>query len=313
MTKICLITCYSGTIPDYFPLWLKTSRNNSTIDFLFVTDDDTPFDYPDNVKRLIMPFEQVRERIIRLFDFKAELNTPYKLCDYKPAYGEAFAEYIKDYDFWGYCDIDVLWGDMRKFLTEDLLSRYDRILTRGHCSLFRNNPDVNKLYRTLTASGCQCYKDVYLTNENRAYDEWAGHLGWGISEIFRRHGVSQYDEKVYLGPNFLKVRMYFEGEQEKGTEPYIVSCEDGRIFANYVKNGELHKKEYMYFHFQKRVPVIDARIGDNFVFLPPNRVKNLDHEITLSDIKNWQRIKGIYTLPVRFRFQQIRKKLFMRK
>ena len=41
------------------------------------------------------------------------LDRPYKLCDFKPAYGFIFGEYLKEYDYWGHCDIDIVWGDLR--------------------------------------------------------------------------------------------------------------------------------------------------------------------------------------------------------
>ena len=37
-----------------------------------------------------MTFESLRNRIQKLYDFKISLEKPYKLCDYKPAYGEIF-------------------------------------------------------------------------------------------------------------------------------------------------------------------------------------------------------------------------------
>ena len=123
MKKICLISVYFGKLPKYFQLWLDSCKGNPNVDFLVFIDDRTEFRYPDNVKRYFMSFEEVRTRFQLLFDFKIQLNTPYKLCDYKPAYGEAFIDYIDGYDFWGYCDIDIIWGDIRKYITEEKLSK----------------------------------------------------------------------------------------------------------------------------------------------------------------------------------------------
>ena len=44
------------------------------------------------------------------------VNSPYKLCDYKPVYGLIFDEDLQDYDFWGHCDVDLIFGDIRKFI-----------------------------------------------------------------------------------------------------------------------------------------------------------------------------------------------------
>ena len=38
---------------------------------------------------------EIREKIQSKFDFKISLEEPYKLCDYKPAYGYIFEEFIR--------------------------------------------------------------------------------------------------------------------------------------------------------------------------------------------------------------------------
>ena len=39
------------------------------------------------------------------------IEDAYKLTDFKPAYGEIFQDYIIQYDFWGFTDIDLIYGD----------------------------------------------------------------------------------------------------------------------------------------------------------------------------------------------------------
>jgi hypothetical protein len=36
------------------------------------------------------------------------------------AYGEIFANELHEYDFWGFSDIDLIWGNIRNFYTEEL-------------------------------------------------------------------------------------------------------------------------------------------------------------------------------------------------
>ena len=61
--------------------------------------------------------------VVYLVDFEIVLNEPYDLCDFKVAYGEIFQEYLEPYDFWGFCDCDLIYGDIRHFLTEELLEK----------------------------------------------------------------------------------------------------------------------------------------------------------------------------------------------
>ena len=47
--------------------------------------------------------------------------------------------FVKKYDFWGYCDLDLIFGDIRKFVNEEVLNTYEKIYNRGHLTLFKNS------------------------------------------------------------------------------------------------------------------------------------------------------------------------------
>lgn len=120
MYKIIYINLYFGSLPNNFQLYLKSCKYNSTVDWLIFTDDNTEYDYPENVKVKYTSFDKISKLIARNFDYDIVLDRPYKLCAYRPAYGQIFKDYIKEYDFWGYCDFDMLWGDIRKFYTDEV-------------------------------------------------------------------------------------------------------------------------------------------------------------------------------------------------
>jgi len=304
--KICFVVCYFGQLPDYFSLWLISCRNNPSVDFLIITDDKQQFEYPKNVKKVEMTFNEVKRRIQKNFDFSINLERVYKMCDFKPSYGEAFSDYLAGYDYWGYCDIDLIWGNIRHFLTEDILNKYTRILTRGHCSLFKNNAEVNRMYRTITHEGCQNYKEVFTSDKNYAFDEWAGHLGWGLSEILRRNNVKQYDEIVFLDCNFLRYRL-FPGKDAipNADSDCIVVYENKKIQAYFLNNGELEKKEFMYYHFQKRPPIFHCNLSGDFAFCPPADIKAIDQNMTKYTYKQLRRYRRLFMEPIKFRKEQI--------
>lgn len=126
-SSICLVVLYFGKLPNYFNLWLTSCKYNKTINFLLFIDDETKYDYPDNVKVIYTTFENIKNQIQSKFDFNISLKKPYKLCDYKPAYGYIFNEYLEKYDLWGHCDLDVIFGNLRKFLSEEILMQNDKI------------------------------------------------------------------------------------------------------------------------------------------------------------------------------------------
>ncbi len=110
MKSIVYIVLYFGKFPSIFPLWLNSCRNNPTIDWLIFTDDHSCFNYPQNVRVEYTTFENIQARFKKHFDYPVVLHKPYKLCDYRICYGAVFQDFIKNYDFWGFCDIDLLWG-----------------------------------------------------------------------------------------------------------------------------------------------------------------------------------------------------------
>ena len=78
----------------------------------------------------------------------------YKMCDLKIMYGCIFESELQEYDFWGCCDMDIVWGDIRLFITPEILSTYDVITSRigrisGHFCLFRNQRQWNELFKRI--------------------------------------------------------------------------------------------------------------------------------------------------------------------
>ena len=131
MPRIKIIITYMGNYPWYFPYYLHSCRYNPTIDFLILTNNDDPIlELPANVTILPYSIEQLKADASKSLGFEIAVESGYKLCDFRPAYGYIYSEIIKDYDFWGYCDIDVIFGNIRAFMTDELLNEYDIISAR---------------------------------------------------------------------------------------------------------------------------------------------------------------------------------------
>ena len=54
--KICFIIPYFGNFKNYFQLFLNSCRLNSDINWLIITDNKDEYDYPKNVKRIELGF-----------------------------------------------------------------------------------------------------------------------------------------------------------------------------------------------------------------------------------------------------------------
>lgn len=72
-----------------------------------------------------------------------------KVWDYRPAFGELFAEEIKGYEYWGHTDFDCVYGDTTKYWPTDgfdVWSNHSDYVC-GAWTIYRNNPFVNSAYR----------------------------------------------------------------------------------------------------------------------------------------------------------------------
>jgi hypothetical protein len=151
MRKICFVVVYFGKWPVWFPAFLQSCKRNPSINWIFFTDCAPPAYHPSNIVFHEKTLSQIRRLIRRKIGSEAGLEDRYKIPDYKPAYGLLFEDYLNDFDFWGHCDIDIIWGDIRKYVTEDILDTCDVFSTRkrmisGHFSLFKNVRDINGLF-----------------------------------------------------------------------------------------------------------------------------------------------------------------------
>lgn len=244
MKSIVLIIPYFGKLPNYFPAWKQSALNNPTIDFLFFTDIEELKD-EKNIKTHHLSFEDFKALIQKKFDFPITLPHPYKLCDYKPIYGYVLQEYIKDYDFWGHCDIDLIFGDIRNFITDDILENHQKILEHGHFTLYRNDEETNTVFMRCPGYEDYDYKKAFTSSDSLYFDE-----ALGTQLIFRKEKIS-----TYLARNiFFDVQP--EEKRFRHIEPYageIVFCwENGHLYFEEQIGTQLRKGELLYVHFQKR-------------------------------------------------------------
>jgi hypothetical protein len=144
---------------------------NDTIDFVIFSDAENDEDVPSNVtiyKQTLMEFQKLASEKL---GFEVNIDESYKVCDYKPAYGLIFSEYTTGYDFWGQSDLDVIYGDIRSFLSEDFLDQYDFVnprhdYTTGCFMVFRNTPFMNNIFKR-----SKDYKKVFSNPIHYCFDE----------------------------------------------------------------------------------------------------------------------------------------------
>lgn len=243
-TSICYVVPYFGHLPASSQLWLLSCKMNPTVDWILLTDDRTPYDYPENVHVHYCTYEEIKARIAAHFDFPVLIDKPWTLCKFKPAYGEIFAQELAGYDFWGHCDMDLVFGDIRHFLTEDILSQYDKIGFQGHSTLYRNTPEVNARYRHI-GEGILNFREAFQSESGRCFDEG------DMERIYQDLGIPYYHEINFAHLNPCENSFYLGNlakEDAYKNKRQIIMWKDGKIYRKYVYNGEIHTEEYMYFH-----------------------------------------------------------------
>ena len=244
--SIAFLAVYFGRLRDDFPLWLHTCAHNPSIDWLLITDDRRPFAYPPNVRVIYGSLAEVAARAQALFDFPISLDTPYRLCDFKPAYGELFAEELRGYDFWGHCDLDLMWGDIRTFLTPEVLASHDKIGFVGNCTLYRNTPENNARYRGRNRVGEELHRRYLAEPRCFCFDEV------GINDIFLTDGARIYREVVFsdLASNRANFRACFAPNEFRDENLRVIyEWVDGRLYHVAEVRGELRRREMMFVHF----------------------------------------------------------------
>ncbi len=148
--RILILILHFGSWPEWFPLFLETCRWNPTIDWMILTDGQTPESTPPNVRLSHETLSGITRRIAAKLAYDVPITVPYKLCDLRLAFPRIFDDLAAGYDFLGWGDLDVLYGDLRRLIGRDALeheviSFYEQHLS-GHLALVRNTPAMRELH-----------------------------------------------------------------------------------------------------------------------------------------------------------------------
>lgn len=262
MKKLILISTYFGSLPSYFKLWLKTAEKNSDVDF-FIYSDCEHGNLPKNVKIIPTSFDDIKKRVQSKFDFKIKLSTPYKLCDYKPAYGYIFEEDIKPYEYWGHFDLDTMLGRLTAFLPD---KKYEKIYSHGHLCIYRNTYENN---RRFMLDGGMSYKDAFTTDNILVFDETNGiQIKYNLLNIETYNprcfaDISRHAHKFGLVVILPKPEnfIYNYGKQ-------VFYYENSAVYRSFFKDGKIESQEFNYIHFSSRKMPIHFENAESFFITP---------------------------------------------
>jgi hypothetical protein len=258
--SIRLVVPHFGPLPPYLSLTLRSMAGNPDVSWLLLTDQTVP-DPPPNVVVQPCRFGDLADRFRRHFDFPVSLEQPYKLCDFRPAFGEIFAAELAGYDFWGYCDLDLIFGRIRDHLPPAAFEA-DKVLFHGNFQLYRNTPQAAGWYRHEV--GKVGHRDALSRPEAMHFDEWAG-----IYYIVEDLGVRSWQRDVIFDLSFRQYRT--RAEAPPGRDPRRYAWEDGEVGEYRLEDGEIRRRTALLIHLQKRTmrpPAADVLAADRYWIRP---------------------------------------------
>ena len=281
-SSICLVRWWFGDYLPHMDCVLRSCAANPDINWLLLTDNPSRKNFPPNVRTYLTSVEEFRKLFSDRLGFTVNLPKSEMLTIFKPAFGIFFEELLAGYDFWGCCDLDMIFGDLRKFLREDILAAHDKVLCRGHLTLYRNTPEVNR-YFMRDCPGVKGYREVFQAGKFYQFDERSG-----VNLIFRYYNLRQFHDEFIVDvvpPTRWKFTR-FEGGAIKNQPEQVFYWHQGKVFHAYYNCDEgINDDEYAYIHFQRRpmpAPVFDPFAVNGFLitpdgFFPYNR-EPLTHE-----------------------------------
>jgi len=131
LPRVVLMSVYMGKITyTHMPLLMESMRWNPLVQFIIINivptgstaaNETIALEYHMNVTNfqlIVMSMDDWRQRVRdRLgLDITWDITWSYKLCDYKPVLAHLFPELVgEEYKYWGFGDMDVIWGNFSKF------------------------------------------------------------------------------------------------------------------------------------------------------------------------------------------------------
>jgi hypothetical protein len=182
-----VLIAHFGVLPKWFDVWLHTAKLNRGIDFhlcqevLEESQDQNIFYHRMTVKDFnTLPLLRVEG---------CELKFPYKFCDFRPLIAETFPEITSPYKYWGWGDLDVLYGDILSVIGGSF-DRFDYISTgwqgeSGPLAFLRNSEEVNRLWRLIPNVKVKLNSDKYVGIDEHEFISLLKSSSFSCDIVFR--------------------------------------------------------------------------------------------------------------------------------
>lgn len=245
MERICLITCYMGNLPGYFDYYVATCKKNNTINYIIINDTIAQSYSDENIQFIKWNLEEFNALASNVLEHPIKLVNAWKINEIKPLFGKLFKKELTGFDFWGWCDLDIIWGDVRQFLNASMLTNYDVITskskwTAGHFTLFRNNEYCNSLYSRNPKIYELLNSTTYYAFEECCH-RWDGNVNSLETLDLNSTYISMYDI-VKNAQSANEIKAHFKDIIREHPQPVNYLYKNSRLID--LENNE----EFMYYH-----------------------------------------------------------------
>ncbi len=293
--KIAMFAPYfskpGGKFPNYFEYWQKSAGANSDIDFYIPTNIDTSRCRKyDNIHYLPMTDQDFWDKIQSVLDFPIS-HDYYKTGEYRILFGIIFKDIIREYDYWGYTELDMIYGDILKFVLPYLENGAEVI---GQTAPFRLIKNVEKL-NLMPFNDVEGFEHP-LTLERALSEDYC----WFFSETsgmnirYYQAGIDVISLYDFFGDIITKFH-YLTCIGMEGKWGF--NWNNGKLIGY---NSQNEQKEFMAIHLQKRRMETNSEFpGERFCIIPG---------IIIDGSENDPRISvPTLTYTIKFMFNQYRK------
>jgi uncharacterized protein DUF6625 len=126
---LIMLCPYFGRWPAWINFFVESCKWNPDVRWRFYTDCGEPENRASNIDYVPIGFDDYEALARARLGITYDPVDPYKLCDLRPALGFLHDQDTVGYPFFGYGDLDVIYGNISSFYGEERLADLDVVST----------------------------------------------------------------------------------------------------------------------------------------------------------------------------------------
>ena len=247
--SVIIIISYFGIWPEWINLFMESCRLNPTIDWIIYSDCGACENTPANVQIRAVTYADYCARIAHALKIDFRPEQTYKLCETKIMTGMTHAQDIKGYDFFGYGDIDLVYGNIRDILKTSLSSDCNLISTHsflvsGHFALMRNSFRMRNAFRMIPSWRTHVLAKDYVSVDEHRFSKVFWKLG-GYNPLYNRiNAVLFRPRTLVFDEQYTTPMIPFPWHNGSMDHPQNWVWKDGNITND--RDGD---RRFLYLHF----------------------------------------------------------------